>query len=196
MREIILNAARELVDSEGVEKVSIRKIAAKIEYSPAIIYHYFANKEEIVEKLIAEQYMEIVKALAVLQTADMPPKEKLKKSALSFVTLAVKMGDSYKSMMTNDSPQILAHTSVLQQGAATERPAINILCNALREFPGFAHCDDLDIELTAQVIWATAFGLSMRLIVEQVDEEQKARLIDRTAEFVLHALENQQLNNG
>jgi len=194
MREIILNAAREIVGSEGVEKVSIRKIAAKIEYSPAIIYHYFDNKEEILEKLIVEQYAAIVKSLSVLQSTNMAPTEKLRESAVSFVTLAVEMGDTYKSMMLNSSPAILAHTSVLQKGAAVERPAIRMLCNSLRELPAFADRDDFDIELTAQIIWSTAFGLAMRLIVEQVEEEQKQRLISHAVGFILHALENEQLN--
>lgn len=191
MREIILNAAREIIRTEGVDKVSVRKIAAKIEYSPAIIYHYFNNKEEILEKIISEQYVQIVTALSVLQSADLTAEEKLRESAKKFITLAVQMGDSYKSMMTNDSPQILAHTSVLHPGAAAERPAIRLLCDALHEFPAFAHREDSEIELTAQIVWSTAFGLSMRLIIEQVDEAQRERLINRAAELVLHALKNQ-----
>jgi AcrR family transcriptional regulator len=52
MREDILNAAREIVSSSGVDGISIRKIAGMIEYSRTIIYHYFKNKEEIIEILI------------------------------------------------------------------------------------------------------------------------------------------------
>lgn len=63
-----------------------------------------------------------------------------------------------------------------------------MLCSALRELPAWAGCEDADIELTAQIIWSTAFGLSMRLIVEQVEEEQKQRLINRAGEFILQAL--------
>ena len=45
MRELILKAASEIMSSDGFDKLSIRKIARKIEYSPSIIYHYFDNKE-------------------------------------------------------------------------------------------------------------------------------------------------------
>lgn len=189
MRQKILQAAREIVAVEGVEKVSVRKIAAKIEYSPAIIYHYFENKEEIIEKLIAENYMEIVRALSVLQAADMPPAEKLRESAERFITLAVGMGDSYKSMMLNSSPAVLAKTSVLHKGAAAERAAVGMLCKALRELPSMADCDEPKIELTAQIVWSAAFGLAMRLIVERVEDEQKQRLIRHAVDFILHALE-------
>ena len=194
MRAEIIKSAREIIGNEGVDKVSIRKIAAKIEYSPAIIYHYFDNKEEIIEILIAEDYTKIVRSLSSLQSSEKTPIEKLRESASNFITLAVEMGDSYKSMMMNSSPTILAHTSVLQKGAAGERPAIGMLCKVLRDLPALEERDESEIELTAQIIWSTAFGLASRLIVENIDEEQKRRLINYAVEFILYALVNQQLN--
>ena len=50
-RELILNTAQEIISSEGIDNVSIRKIANKIEYSPAIIYYYFKDKDEIINCL-------------------------------------------------------------------------------------------------------------------------------------------------
>lgn len=195
MREEILKAAREIIACEGVENVSIRKIAGKIEYSPAIIYHYFSNKEEIIEKLIEENYAEIVKSLSSLQSEGKTPAEKLSESARNFILLAAKMGSVYQSMMLNNSPAILAHTSVLQKGAAAERPAIAALCKILREFPTLTDCDDSEIEGTAQIIWSTAFGLALRLNVENVDEEQRLRLIDRAVKLILWAVENNSPHN-
>ncbi len=43
----ILDAAGELFMAEGYRNVSIRKIAERIEYSPAAIYSYFASKDDI-----------------------------------------------------------------------------------------------------------------------------------------------------
>ena len=43
----ILDAARELFVTHGYQEVSIRKIAEKIEYSPAAIYSYFPSKDDI-----------------------------------------------------------------------------------------------------------------------------------------------------
>src|SRR5262244_2779166 len=47
VRRAILDAARELFVTEGFQHVSIRKIAERIEYSPAAIYSYFASKDDI-----------------------------------------------------------------------------------------------------------------------------------------------------
>ena len=47
VRQLILDAARELFVREGFDNVSIRKIAERIEYSPAAIYGYFPSKDDI-----------------------------------------------------------------------------------------------------------------------------------------------------
>lgn len=190
MREDILNAARKIVASSGVDGISIRKIAGMIEYSPAIIYHYFKNKDEIVEILIEENYRKILETLSSLDTCEKTPEEKLKESSKSFIMLAVQMGDAYKSIMLNNSVTVLAHTSVLQRGAASKRPAIGMLCENLRKLPGYTEKFEAQVEVTAQIIWSLAFGLSLRLIVEQVDDEQRQRLVDQTADFILCALKN------
>jgi AcrR family transcriptional regulator len=55
-RRAILDAARELFVVEGYENVSIRKIADRIEYSPAAIYGYFPGKDDIFFALAEEGF--------------------------------------------------------------------------------------------------------------------------------------------
>jgi AcrR family transcriptional regulator len=56
VRRSILDAARELFVAEGFQNVSIRKIAERIEYSPAAIYGYFASKDDIFFALAEEGF--------------------------------------------------------------------------------------------------------------------------------------------
>jgi len=56
VRRAILDAARELFVAEGFQQVSIRKIAERIEYSPAAIYSYFAGKDDIFFALADEGF--------------------------------------------------------------------------------------------------------------------------------------------
>ena len=56
VRRSILDAARELFVTEGYRNVSIRKIAEKIEYSPAAIYGYFPSKDDIFYALAEEGF--------------------------------------------------------------------------------------------------------------------------------------------
>jgi AcrR family transcriptional regulator len=52
----ILDAARELFVTHGYQEVSLRKIAERIEYSPAAIYGYFASKDDLFFALAEEGF--------------------------------------------------------------------------------------------------------------------------------------------
>ena len=54
VRRAILDAASDLFVTEGYQNVSLRKIADRIEYSPASIYSYFPSKDEIFFALAEE----------------------------------------------------------------------------------------------------------------------------------------------
>src|SRR5947207_11504425 len=56
VRRAILDAARDLFTTEGYRNVSIRKIADRIEYSPAAIYSYFPSKDDIFFALAEEGF--------------------------------------------------------------------------------------------------------------------------------------------
>jgi len=55
-RRAILDAARDLFVTDGYANVSIRKIAERIEYSPAAIYGYFPSKDDIFFALAEEGF--------------------------------------------------------------------------------------------------------------------------------------------
>src|SRR5438270_12581792 len=56
VRRAIPDAARELFVAEGFQNASIRKIAERIEYSPAAIYSYFPGKDELFFALAEEGF--------------------------------------------------------------------------------------------------------------------------------------------
>jgi membrane fusion protein (multidrug efflux system) len=58
-RRAILDAALELFIADGYTQVSIRNIAAKVEYSPGAIYSYFPSKDEIFFALAEEGFRQI-----------------------------------------------------------------------------------------------------------------------------------------
>jgi AcrR family transcriptional regulator len=56
IRQGILSAARTILQEEGIEAISMRTLADKVDYSPAALYKYFSNKEEIIEALRQEAW--------------------------------------------------------------------------------------------------------------------------------------------
>jgi AcrR family transcriptional regulator len=77
----ILDAARELFVVEGFQNVSIRKIAERIEYSPAAIYGYFPSKDDIFFALAEEGFRLLGDPAAVRHDPllkDAPPLERVR----------------------------------------------------------------------------------------------------------------------
>lgn len=68
----ILTAARDLFVAEGYQSVSIRKIAERIEYSPAAIYSYFASKDDIFLALAAEGFHRLDEKVRAAMNTDTP----------------------------------------------------------------------------------------------------------------------------
>jgi AcrR family transcriptional regulator len=55
-RQGILLAARRIARSDGWPALTIRKVADEIEYSPSIVYEYFASKDAILLALLQEGF--------------------------------------------------------------------------------------------------------------------------------------------
>jgi AcrR family transcriptional regulator len=52
LRTRIVEAARDIMSERGLDALSMRSIAERIEYSPATIYLYFKDKNELLEDVI------------------------------------------------------------------------------------------------------------------------------------------------
>lgn len=199
MRNLILATAGELVKENGVEKLSIRKIAERMDYSAGSIYHYFEGKDDIVEQLLQQGYAEFMAGLVTgphPQPGEESAEDRLRRSLAQYIQTSAAEDSPYRTVMLNDSPAVLSHTAVLHQGAAQERDAISMLCSILRQFKGMDSRSGQEIELTAQVIWSAAFGLILRLTVEKnLPEEQREALIARHIEAMVHIARGQEDQN-
>jgi AcrR family transcriptional regulator len=57
--QAVLDAALSIIAEHGLEALSIREIAQRIEYSPSGLYEYYASKDEILDALIAQGLMQL-----------------------------------------------------------------------------------------------------------------------------------------
>lgn len=48
LRELILDAAREIIDAQGLTGLSAREVARRIGYSPGTIYNIFTNLDDVI----------------------------------------------------------------------------------------------------------------------------------------------------
>ncbi len=97
MRERILKVAADLFIREGYERTTIRALADRIEYSPATIYIYFKDKDEIFQSLFEEGFTRLTEViLEAGQIAD--PLDSLKEMVRAHVKFAKTYPEFYDLM--------------------------------------------------------------------------------------------------
>ena len=84
VRQAILAAARDLFVTEGFSNVSMRKIAERIEYSPAAIYSYFPSKDDIFFALAEEGFRLLADLGAAAARTSPDPLARLRQSLWAF----------------------------------------------------------------------------------------------------------------
>ena|SRR5689334_20999759 len=57
--QAVLDAAMEIIAERGIQALSIREIAQRIEYSPSGLYEYYASKDEILDALVAQGFAQL-----------------------------------------------------------------------------------------------------------------------------------------
>ena len=168
MRELILKAASNIISDEGLDKLSIRKIAKKIKYSPSILYHYFNDKEEILNNVMKRGYKKIISAVSSAELKDTSPEERLVQMTKNYIIATLKMPDEFMVAQLSKSEEALRHTSFLFKGAVREKPALSLLYQCLKDIYKNEEIEEDRIELTAQSIAVSTLGLIIKIIVEKI----------------------------
>ena len=160
MKDLILQAAMDLFIEEGYEKASIRKIADRIEYSPATIYLYFKDKDEIFHA-VHEKGFEIffgrMEKLAVI--AD--PFERLRKLGEVYLNFAWEHPQLYDLMFIMWGPMdALKDDTHWHCGMR----AHNALKEMVRECIESGKMKEMDVDVASMAIWSFVHGIvSLRI---------------------------------
>ncbi|GMQ58075.1 TetR/AcrR family transcriptional regulator [Vallitalea sediminicola] len=189
VKQLILNTAREIMAKEGINKISIRKITNELDYSPGIVYHYFKDKEEIIETLLKEGYGRILNSIQEIKKSEKEPEKEIRERFMSYINAVLKFSDYYLAITLSNKPSILQYTGMLHKGVSEDRKSINILCDSIRKGIQLNQFTECDVELTAQALWVSIFGLTIRLLIEgEIQIEQRERLINQQLDILMNGI--------
>jgi AcrR family transcriptional regulator len=156
LKKDILEAAKELFITKGLESTSIRNIAEKIEYSPATIYLYYKDKNEIVHALHSEGFKMLVSHFEVLGHIT-NPFERLKGMGRAYIQFAVQNPDIYQLIFIMKEP--LKHVANCFEDWDEGDRAFDILLKTIEDCQRAGYFKQFDKTLLSFVIWSTMHGL-------------------------------------
>jgi len=173
LRRSILEAARAIAAREGWHAVTIRKVAERIEYSPPMIYQYFASKDDLLLALLREGFAELTARLRAAGAEAATPEESLTRVAEAYWVFAWDRPELY---------QVMHGLGGVPFGTADTPPearaAFAALRDAVRPLVGDATAtldDDVDL------LWGALHGLVALAMAGRIAEGQRraTRLMER-----------------
>lgn len=108
----ILQASRDLARKDGWLKVSIRKIAAAIEYTPPVIYEHFKSREAILIELEKEGFEQLKTKLEAAYKSEQKAENQLLAMSLAYWRFAFTHSDLYQLMFNLEGNQSATYSTV------------------------------------------------------------------------------------
>jgi AcrR family transcriptional regulator len=161
IRSRILDAARDLFVSDGVEAVTMRAIAKKIEYTPTTIYHHFRDKHSLLLELCTLDMQRLGQAFQSIGRIE-DPAERTRRFGLAYVDFALDHPGIYRFLFMTPKPDVMVE-------AAPEQNAYLMLLQAVTEgiAAGRYRPEFDDPHQLAQLLWGGLHGIvSLRIAKE------------------------------
>lgn len=158
----ILEASRKLAIAHGWPKVSIRKIANEIEFTPPVIYEHYKNKEAILIELEETGFRQLKYTLEEAREQSSDPAEQLRLMSGAYWDWAFAQGELYQVMFNLEGIHSTPPSSTALR--ETGKPVIKTLQQL--------HLFNAEVEELFFNWWAMAHGHASIVISGQVSGMQ------------------------
>jgi AcrR family transcriptional regulator len=163
VRQKILDAARELFVTEGYEKVTMRRIADAIEYSPTAIYLHFEDKDDLVLSLCRQDFGRLLAAFEK-EAPPADPVEWIRQLGRAYARFGLENPHHYRFMfMTAKTPDYVPEPT------DPEHQSFDVLRRAVQKAIDTGAFRPGDANTIAQVLWSATHGAIALLISVRPD---------------------------
>jgi AcrR family transcriptional regulator len=157
LRQAIIEAATKVFVEEGYEKTSLRSIAESIEYSPATIYLYFKDKNELlfaVHNVAFEKFF--LKMAPLLLVHD--PVDRIREMGNLYLDFAFQNPELYGLMFIDAAPMdsLDSTKECWESGMQT----FGLLKTTIKQCQDQGRMAAGDIEVHTMAIWSFVHGLA------------------------------------
>lgn len=192
LRQAILDAAGQLIIENGYENFSIRKIAEKIEYSPATIYLYFNDKAEILASICAEVFGQLMGRLSGIAAAEPDALEALRRGFRCYMEFGLEHPSHYMVTFASPWPTGVSRTPAIDAADQLGLECLGALRKAIELTVEQGRIPPGNTALQAQLAWTALHGLTAALICTAGDPhfpwEPRTELLRGMEDMVLRGL--------
>lgn len=160
MEKLILDAAMELFLEDGYKKMTIRRLAEKIEYSPATIYLYYKDKDDLFLTLQKRAYEKFY-TFQIAGEHITDPVERLSVQGKAYLQFAIENPGYYELIFFMTEPKDKLKEP---ENYKTELDSYGILKKNVKAAIDAGKMRTTDVESTSFALWAYVHGLASLII--------------------------------
>lgn len=157
-KQAILDAAQQIIAERGIEGLSMREIAQRIEYSPSGLYEYFRSKDEIIQGLCDEGFERLSERIRYRIATEHAPVQRLIASGLAYLEFAMQQREQYMLMFNSIPDTRLSLEEIGNNSAYGLLKQTVQECIDAHEFRVHEHHGQEEISYQ---LWALLHGLAM-----------------------------------
>lgn len=172
LRAALIAAAREILDTGGVEGLSLRKVARQTGVSPTALYSHFRDKRELLAVLATEGFDSLTRRMQ--EEAARSPSEptgsgpQLAGLARGYVLFAIDNRALFGLMFGRDSGDLLEFPQLAEAGSRAYTMMAEAVAQAMRE-----HAIAGKGSIAATAAWSTVHGLAMLILDGRVSAKDQ-----------------------
>ncbi|WP_132054546.1 TetR/AcrR family transcriptional regulator [Pseudocnuella soli] len=182
VRTAILQAAWQMVEQEGWQALSLRKIADAIEYSVPVIYDHFENKEAILLEFTRKGFQLLNEQLHNAVAGKKDGADQLTAISNAYWNFAFSHAEYYQLMYGLGMPSCETVRQIPELSSFTD-----LLLQTVKAIIASGNSKDADPWLKLHTFWSMLHGLisiNMMGKEKKLDPMQQAVLHDFTKSFI------------
>lgn len=189
LRGEIIAAAHQLVQEEGYDGLTIRKLAKRIGYAPMSVYSYFADKQDILYALAEDAFELLAKRIEQHTSSD--PLEALRAVMTEYAAFGLGNPHEYRIVFMTEKAELPSGQNHGDQNAGEpeeRNPAMQLLvgrveaCVAAGLFSG-------DPRAIATMLWAVGHGgISLLITFPNYAFGDQQAFVKRMCDFAIAGL--------
>lgn len=150
-RRAVLDATEAILLEDGIEEFSIRKLATRCGFTAPTIYHYFGDKDGLIDALLEERFSRLLQRIRRVRLCP-DPIENMREHARAFLRFGHSNPAFYQLMMSGARDGQERTVRAAEQTREIMSGPLEALASA-----GRLATDDLDA--ARQSLWALLHGL-------------------------------------
>ena len=154
LQALAIQAVRDLVAEHGLEKLSVRKVAERIGYTAGMLYHVFANLDDLILQANADTLAQLLEAMIDCPSPE--AREQLQHMAQVYVSMAQDHTPLWKMVFMHQMQNAAEVPEWYQKKTAALFREVEVRMEKLAE-----RHDTAQIHLAARTLWGSVHGIAL-----------------------------------